>query len=541
MKIVDKLLHLILGVIVLIVALILLCAANPDVRQVAAGIAQSIGPIYVPPVEEEEASAQQASAGESGEEAPQETTYTVSMDPSKFIYADELVKTVVETTDFAPQEESYSDYSDKRDLTGVMNDGALQDYNPGNDEYLQLVEQGDEGLLTLDEYLNQAVKKSDAKLAEPDVTEITDPQEAQNIADTVPLGETGEDAEFDKLFYPYYHMLGEKEQKLYKQIYANANALTPEFRPVEECTPKEWIAAWDCVFYDHPELFWMDNTKYYESDYSGKVIKVGLKFYAEIPDVAKAKLRFNDDANKILAGAQSLETDYDKEKYIHDALVDKITYMFNTLDQSAFSSIPNDYTVCCGYAKAFQYLMQQLCVPTYFVIGWGGELHAWNIIKLDDEYYNVDCTWDDTDPKTYDFFNVTDRKNLMHSRMYQSRYLPACNGTKYSGLESTAPNLKKLGAATDKIYTDKVEYANDLIDLLTKAIASKKQSTDIKLVISRELFIEWYRAFFGTQYQDGANNMLSYTGEDNSSLVMMFERLDSGDYLITHHVDLIAE
>ena len=129
----------------------------------------------------------------------------------------------------------------------------------------------------------------------------------------------------------------------------------------------------------------------------------------------------------------------------------------------------------------------------------------------------------------------------MHSRMYQSRYLPACNGTKYSGLESTAPNLKKLGAATDKIYTDKVEYANDLINLLTKAIASKKQSADIKLVISRELFIEWYRAFFGTQYQDGSNNMLSYTGEDNSSLVMMFERLDSGDYLITHHVDLIAE
>ena len=94
MKIVDKLLHLILGVIVLIVALILLCAANPDVRQVAAGIAQSIGPIYVPPAEEE-AEVQQASAGESGEEAPQETTYTVSMDPSKFIYADELVKTVV--------------------------------------------------------------------------------------------------------------------------------------------------------------------------------------------------------------------------------------------------------------------------------------------------------------------------------------------------------------------------------------------------------------------------------------------------------------
>lgn len=533
MKIVDKILHLILGVIVLIVALILLCAANPGVREVAAAMANKIGPIYVPTQEEEEAA--QAGTSTEGEEEPQETKYTVSMDPSLFVYADELEHIVIEATDTVTP--SYNDYDQKRDLSGTMNEGSLKDYNTGEDDYKKLVEDGDDSLLMLDDYLKQAITKSDAKLATPEVTEITDPTEAQSITDTIPLGETGEDAEFDALFYPYYHMLGEKEQKLYKQIYANANALTPEFRPVEECTPKEWIAAWDCVFYDHPELFWMDNSKYYETDYNGTVAKVGLKFYDEIPDVEKAKTRFNDDANKILAGASGLESAYDKEKYIHDALVDKITYMFNSLDQSAFSSIPNDYTVCCGYAKAFQYLMQKLGIPTYFVIGWGGELHAWNIIKLDDEYYNVDVTWDDTDPQTYDFFNVSDKKNLMHTRMYQSRYLPACNGTTYSGLENTAPDLKKLGAATDKIYTDSYEYGTDLIDLVTKAAASKKDTADIKLVISRELFIEWYRAFFGTQYQEGADSVLSYTGDDNSRLTMMFERMDSGDYLITHHLE----
>ncbi|WP_022765166.1 transglutaminase domain-containing protein [Butyrivibrio sp. XPD2006] len=537
MKIVDKLLHFILGVIVLIVALILLCAANPGVRETASGIAQKIGPIYVPPQEEDEAATQQANAGDESEEEPQETKYTVSMDPSLFVYADELEHVVIEATDdnTAP---SYNDYNDKRDLSDTLDESAISDYNTGDDEYKKLVEEGDDGLLQLDDYLNQAIKKSDAKLAEPEVTEITDPQEAQTITDTVPLGETGEDAEFDELFYPYYHMLGEKEKKLYKQIYANANALTAEFRPVEECTPKQWIAAWDCVFYDHPELFWMDNTKYYESDYNGSVIKVGLKFYDEIPDVDKAKTRFNSVANEILAGANGLETDYDKEKYIHDTLVNKITYMFNSMDQSAFSSIPNDYTVCCGYAKAFQYLMQKLGVPTYFVIGWGGEMHAWNIIKLDDEYYNVDVTWDDTDPMTYDFFNVTDRKNLMHTRMYQSRYLPACNGTTYSGLENAAPDPKKLGAANDKIYTDIDEYVEDLIGLLDKVYTSKKKTGEVKLVISRELFLEWYSQLFGDQYHDGDDRTAYLTSSDGtSSLTMMFERLDSGDYLITHHVD----
>jgi len=56
-------------------------------------------------------------------------------------------------------------------------------------------------------------------------------------------------------------------------------------------------------------------------------------------------------------------------------------------------------------------------------------------------------------------------------------------------------------------------------------------------VISREFFIEWYRAFLGTQYLEDADNSLTYTGDDNSTLTMMFERLDSGDYLITHHIN----
>ena len=212
MKIVDKILHLILGVIVLIVALILLCATNPGVREVAAAMANKIGPIYVPPQEEEAAA--QAGASTEGEEEPQETKYTVSMDPSLFVYADELEHIVIEATDTVTP--SYNDYDQKRDLSGTMNEGSLKDYNTGEDDYKKLVEDGDDSLLMLDDYLKQAITKSDAKLATPEVTEITDPTEAQSITDTIPLGETGEDAEFDALFYPYYHMLGEKEQKLYK-------------------------------------------------------------------------------------------------------------------------------------------------------------------------------------------------------------------------------------------------------------------------------------------------------------------------------------
>ena len=44
----------------------------------------------------------------------------------------------------------------------------------------------------------------------------------------------------------------------------------------------------------------MSNEKYYEYDFSGKVIKVQLEFYKEIPDVASARDRFDTAAKEIL-------------------------------------------------------------------------------------------------------------------------------------------------------------------------------------------------------------------------------------------------
>mgnify|MGYP006990155591 CR=1 FL=1 len=58
--------------------------------------------------------------------------------------------------------------------------------------------------------------------------------------------------------------------------------------------------------------------------------------------------------------------------------------------------------------------MTQLGIPCYYCTGFAGENHAWNIIRLDDEYYNVDVTWDDTTPNTYDYFNKTSLKVIFY-------------------------------------------------------------------------------------------------------------------------------
>lgn len=58
--------------------------------------------------------------------------------------------------------------------------------------------------------------------------------------------------------------------------------------------------------------------------------------------------------------------------------------------------------VCEGYARAIAYLMQKCGIECAEAAGYitkadGGQgtPHAWNIIKIDGEYYHVDATWDD--------------------------------------------------------------------------------------------------------------------------------------------------
>ena len=529
-KILAKILCFILALVLLLCALIVLSAIKPDSVQPLRDFASDFA-------EKKKLAAAEASSAEGAlaDESLAEATTDAASFEFSFIFLND------EEEEEQPQEKylTFKEYEKKRDLDDVLDENIIDVYDTRNqdDPYRKLVDEGADEALFDDDYFRQFDGKSDYVVTQPEVYDITDADEAQQIVDNTGVGELGEDAEFDALFYPYYHMLQDKGKSLYKQIYANCNALNSEFKPVYECSPKEWQSTFECVFYDHPELFWMSNQSYAEYDYSGKVIKIVLKFYSELSDVASAKSRFDADAQEILAGAQDLSTDYEKEKYIHDALVDKLIYQHNSLDQSSYSSIAQDHTVCCGYAKAFQYLMQQLGVPTYFCVGWGGGMHGWNIIKLDDGYYNVDCTWDDMNPTIYDYFNVSDRNNLMHTRMYQSRYLPPCNGGKYSGLEKKEVDLSPYNLASDKVFSDMDEYIGAVLEAAAGDILSGKNESNFKLAISQDIFMDWYLANFEGKYSGESFNSQDYNG-DLFDLTLSFEHLDSGDYLIDHHVNL---
>lgn len=101
-------------------------------------------------------------------------------------------------------------------------------------------------------------------------------------------------------------------------------------------------------------------------------------------------------------------TDVEKALAVHDYLVYYAEYDYDnlvngTIPPESYKSaglLINGTGVCNAYAYAYQYLMTLLGIECY-VTNSSAMNHAWNIVKIDDSYYHVDCTWDDPVPDQF--------------------------------------------------------------------------------------------------------------------------------------------
>lgn len=369
--------------------------------------------------------------------------------------------------------------------------------------------------------------------------------EAKQLQEQLGIGDAGDGLTFDSRFYPYYAMLDEKGQHLYRQIYANANQLYQVFAPVETVTAGQMRNVFAAVYNDHPELFWLDTSYACKYRGNGQCVEIDLKFNRLAQDLENAKSVFNANAEQILSTVRSVPDNYGREKAVHDALIDKITYDLSAeMNQSAYSAMVNNRTVCAGYARAFQYLLQQLGIPCYYCTGYAGEAHAWNIVELPDGYYNVDTTWDDTGEGSYEYFNKTDADYAgTHVRKELSVYLPPCNGQGYRNLEPEPTpedgrrSLEEAGFTENQVLSDLPSYHADCYD---QVISNGTGSYTFYSVIEGEELLEnWYEDYRSENYRQAyMEEAMDAIGASACEIRLSAEELQGGRYLITHQVSI---
>lgn len=124
-------------------------------------------------------------------------------------------------------------------------------------------------------------------------------------------------------------------------------------------------------------------------------------------------------------------SEYEQVKAFHDYLVRHVTYDGNAPHCfDAYGALVDGRAVCDGYSIAFDllcYLSGIDCIrvlgTSSNALGTGG--HAWNKVKVNGSWYNVDVTWDDplgnySNNIFYDYFLVSD--NVLARDHYWKNY-----------------------------------------------------------------------------------------------------------------------
>ncbi len=166
--------------------------------------------------------------------------------------------------------------------------------------------------------------------------------------------------------------------------------------PYETTEPSKIKLLVSGTLNEHPDLYYVGNGFSY-SHTAAKIISLNIAYNTTLNASA-----WQNGANAALAVVNESMSDLQKAIALHDYLAvnceyDKENLDANTLPQEVFTTygvFVNRSAVCQGYALAYKYLLNQVGIECHMVTS-DAMNHAWNLIKLDGQYYQVDVTWDD--------------------------------------------------------------------------------------------------------------------------------------------------
>lgn len=234
----------------------------------------------------------------------------------------------------------------------------------------------------------------------------------------------------------YFKQLTEEEQRVYRELLKGIRAREKEFY-LTISDDDSIDRSYHAVLKDHPEIFWVHNrekiykTTYSDSDYC--VFTPGYTYTdGEIDEIQTAMEQSFQEVRALIPEDAG---DYEKVRIVYTYVIDHTQYQTGEDDQSIAGVFWKKSAVCAGYTGAVQYLLERLDIPCIYVDGstkGSTEGHAWDIVKIGQEYYYVDATnGDQPDFLNGDAAQLEEHKTIIYDYLcpfpeeYEKTYTPS--------------------------------------------------------------------------------------------------------------------
>ena len=197
------------------------------------------------------------------------------------------------------------------------------------------------------------------------------------------------------------------EKELYVSVFPGSDEFSDMFAKA-----RSFMAA------DHPELFYISyfHYQYWNDPDENGSYRVILSANDFVPsDYEQEVEEMERAADELLSQVDTSRSPAGIALEIHDRIMDLVQYDYDTYESGsdhdlahyaygalvANSSGEPNLAVCSGYAAAYEYLLQKEGILCLVINGdtWSesdeGGSHSWNLVELDGDWYETDCTWDD--------------------------------------------------------------------------------------------------------------------------------------------------
>lgn len=183
------------------------------------------------------------------------------------------------------------------------------------------------------------------------------------------------------------------------------------------------------------------NFRFYLMDKAASVYYLRVSTYIQVSDSNHPSVRSIVQSAVAQCNNETDGSDFQKALWLHDWLLNQLEYD-NTLKwSSAESALTRGLGTCQAYESAYSMLLSTAGIEnaetrdTY-------DGHTWNAMKLDGEWYQVDCTWDDSSDNWYNFdqrrlyFGLTDELMAVAHPGHSNIYTVSGYGTRSTTLKN---------------------------------------------------------------------------------------------------------